>query len=488
MIISIIKPHLLLSILLLLTFCLASQTRVQAWISQPQLQLPIKRFQSAISRTVSSTQQYSSRIAVPASELDGDLTTNERDVVSVVRSCGPSVAYVTSVLPFDDNDGLVFSYGGTTSRRRRGRNNRNNLNQKNQTESMLPRGQSLGSGSGFVVDSNGYLVTNFHVIERAYQLQSAAETIDKMTSAFVENITAWTGFSSDIVNATIQQLAAPYQQMPLPEVYVRINSDTRYQKCRIVDVKSDLDVAVLKIVNKTNDDIVAPVQFGSSSDLLVGQSLVAIGNPFGLDNSVTTGVVSALNRDLQTVGGRSRMSNAAPLRNCIQTDAAINPGNSGGPLMNLKGQVVGVNTAIVSTSGSNAGIGFAIPSDQVKPVVEKMIFKDMGRQREKGWLGISIVEQNGNSTLSTKNWVATTEVGSPAQQAGIQSMQILDNGSVLYGDAIVAVGGNEVSNYAELQKEMRNRVKGENLALTLESAQGDRRVVYVVLGIRPNDN
>jgi S1-C subfamily serine protease len=195
---------------------------------------------------------------------------------------------------------------------------------------MLPRGQSLGSGSGFIVDSQGYIVTNFHVIERAYQLQSTAETLNKMTSAFVQNLTEITGFSFNAINATVRQLSAPYQDMPLPEVYVRVNGDdTRYQKCRIVDVKSDLDVAVLKIVNPMEDDVLlSPVEFGSSSDLLVGQSLVAIGNPFGLDNSVTTGVVSALNRDLQSVGGQSRMSNAKPLRNCIQTDASINPGTS----------------------------------------------------------------------------------------------------------------------------------------------------------------
>ena len=129
--------------------------------------------------------------------------------------------------------------------------------------------------------------------------------------------------------------------MNLPEVYVRNNSNTLYQKCRIVDVKPDLDVAVLKLVtsdnnnnnnnnnnNSDNGEAIAPVsavKFGSSSDLLVGQTLVAIGNPFGLDNTVTTGVVSALNRELNTVRGRSR-TRVTPLRNCIQTDAAINPG------------------------------------------------------------------------------------------------------------------------------------------------------------------
>ena len=158
--------------------------------------------------------------------------------------------------------------------------------------------------------------------------------------------------------------------------------------------------------------------------------------------------------------------------------------------MNLKGEVVGVNTAIVSTSGSNAGIGFAVPSDQIQPVVERMILNDkamtIGRIRGKGWLGVSIVEQNGENKLSDKNWVAKVEVNSPASIAGIRSLQVLDNGTVLYGDAIVAIGGNEVANFVDLQEELKRCVVGENLAVTVENADGERRVVYVKLEARPS--
>ena len=158
--------------------------------------------------------------------------------------------------------------------------------------------------------------------------------------------------------------------------------------------------------------------------------------------------------------------------------------------MNLKGEVVGVNTAIVSTSGSNAGIGFAVPSDQIQPVVERMILNDkamtIGRIRGKGWLGVSIVEQNGENRLSDKNWVAKVEVNSPASIAGIRSLQVLDNGTVLYGDAIVAIGGNEVANFVDLQEELKRCVVGENLAVTVENADGERRVVYVKLEARPS--
>ena len=167
--------------------------------------------------------------------------------------------------------------------------------------------------------------------------------------------------------------------------------------------------------------------------------------------------------------------------------------------------MVGVNTAIVSTSGSNAGIGFDVPSDQVQPIVQKIILNDRSttatsRGATQGYLGISIVEQQsqqpqqpqqtseGSSILrllSQKNWIAKVEPDSPAARAGIQSLRILDNGTVLYGDAIVAIGGNTVANFAELQEDLKSRVVGENVAVTLENAQGERRVVYIQLEARP---
>jgi S1-C subfamily serine protease len=275
-------------------------------------------------------------------------------------------------------------------------------------------------------------------------------------------------------------------------VFVRINSATKYQKCRIVDVEPDLDLAVLKIDNggeafNSEDTIVS---YGSSSDLLVGQTVVAIGNPFGLDKTVTTGVVSAVNREFRA--GSARTPTNTPIRNCIQTDAAINPGNSGGPLLNLKGEVVGINTAIITTSGSNAGIGFAVPADQLKPVVSRMIRQDRvknGERPYKGWLGVSIIaKQNSNSStlLSGKNWVAAVEADSPANEAGIRPIQLLESGVIQWGDAIVAIGGNEVAAFDELQAELEDRVKGEQVALTLEDSEGERRVVYVTLLQKPS--
>ena len=183
----------------------------------------------------------------------------------------------------------------------------------------------------------------------------------------------------------------------------------------------DGDVAVLKIDegNNSSDTVFAAMKFGSSSDLLVGQSLIAIGNPFGLDNTVTTGVVSALNRELKT-GDR-----IVPIRNCIETECAINPGNSGGPLLNLKGEVVGVNTAIVTMPGSNAGIGFAIPANQVQPAVTAIIRKDASTQNDqnkrKAYLGVSILKTSG--TANTQNWVRAVLRDSPAAKAGVKGLR-----------------------------------------------------------------
>jgi S1-C subfamily serine protease len=269
---------------------------------------------------------------------------------------------------------------------------------------------------------------------------------------------------------------SPFMLYPAAQVYVRINSITQYRKCRIVNVQPELDLAVLRIEkdssrsDKASFEPFQALKFGSSSNLLVGQDLIAIGNPFGLDNTVTTGVVSALNREVRT-DWRDPV-----IRNCIQTDCAINPGNSGGPLLSRLGQVVGINTAVIRNS---AGIGFAVPSDVVEPAVMDMIRKDM--QQERAWLGVAILRQN-----LTINWISVVQRNSPAADAGMRGISISgDGGSVRYGDAIVAVGGRIVSTYKELQAELDRCVPGEQLAVTLQDAHGERRVVYLTLGERP---
>lgn len=411
-------------------------------------------------------------LSVPISELEKELTPAERSVTSVVRKCGPAVAFVTSVLPIRSSSAP--------------RRNRSTKKEKN----SLPEGMSLGSGSGFLV-SPGYLCTNFHVIERAYTLQDNTKQFKTVVEQLAGNATEI--FPKKIVDTAKTRLFNRLSPIldDLPDVYVRVNSATKYQKCRIVDVEPDLDLAVLKIEDEDkdadmNDDDC--ISFGSSSDLLVGQAVVAIGNPFGLDKTVTTGVVSAVNREFRASSVRTPANR--PIRNCIQTDAAINPGNSGGPLLNLRGKVVGINTAIITTSGSNAGIGFAVPSDQLTLVVDRIIREDRvlsGKRPDIGWLGATVIAQKGsNSTLFEKNWVTRVESGSPAAGAGIRPIRIVDKIRLEWGDAIVNVGGNDVETYEELQAQLTSRVKGEQITLTLENRNGERRVVYVTLGERPS--
>ena len=285
-----------------------------------------------------------------------------------------------------------------------------------------------------------------------------------------------------------------------------------------MDVRPELDVAVLKIIlpegtSSSSSSLLlpTPLSFGASSNLLVGQGLIAIGNPFGLDNSVTTGVVSALNRELQqTRRNRPGMNlmmppptPLQPIRNCIQTDCAINPGNSGGPLLNRQGAVVGVNTAILTTSGSNAGVGFAIEADQVAPVVQDMIRRDVARQSSSQqqrvpWLGVSIVRTEGvdvaavaaRGTVLTGCRVARVEQNSPAAEAGIRGITLRKHdASVQWGDTLVAVGGNTVDSLAALQSELDTRAVGEQIQITLQDESNNmnntKRVVYLTLRARP---
>jgi S1-C subfamily serine protease len=367
---------------------------------------------------------------VSADELSKSLSDHEKTVVDVVRRAGPSVARVTSVWPLSQEQPI---------------GNRDN---------SLPRGRGLGSGSAFVVDARGYLVTNFHVIETAYRLQQSIS----------------------------ERKACIAQWIALPRVFVRIDSATQYVECEIVNVLPDLDVAVLKLLG-TNGSTCRPLDFGSSAELLVGQTVIAIGNPFGLDTTVTTGVVSALDREFQTTQGNTvRM-----IRGAIQTDAAINPGNSGGPLLNARGQVIGLNTAIVTTSGSNAGIGFAVPSDQIAPAIRGVIRNHavQSASSNQAWLGVKIVRHDtmvANETCHGKNWIATVEPGSPAQHAGLRPVRVDSATASVSGDSIVAIGGNIITTYDDLVKEMDSRKPGEKVQVTLEEVMsGARRVVEIAL-------
>jgi S1-C subfamily serine protease len=474
-----------------------------------------------------SKQQQQPLFKTSIDDLEKDLTPSERSVTAVVRRASPSVAFVTSIWP---------GFGSSTS---------SSSSPSSKNNNNLPSGQSLGSGSGFVIADDGYICTNFHVIERAYSLQRNIHTVETMLDDMISNITTVTMtklFSPDFLNFTKTYLQSQIFVPPTPpQVYVRINSATKYQKCRIVDVNTDLDLAVLKLQDDDDDDddendnptnnnnnnnttssspsnllLLPYVSFGSSSSLLVGQTVVAIGNPFGLDTTVTTGVVSANNREFRA--GTARTPANTPIRNVIQTDASINPGNSGGPLLNLKGEVVGINTAIITTSGSSAGIGFAVPADQLSSKVQDIIRHDRQqtdpttgsrRRKDQVWLGVTIIrhpiqtltsvgnnnDNDGNNNNQTttytvsplakyQNWILNVEANSPAAAAGLQGIQLQP--VIQLGDAIVALGGNDVITFEDLVTDLSTRVVGEQLAITVENSVGDRRVVYVTLGKWPN--
>lgn len=252
------------------------------------------------------TPSQLSAFKVSAAELEKRLSDGERRNVGVARQAGPSVAFVTSIWPRSNNTKANINNNGVVS---------------TATKTNLPPGQGLGSGSAFVVDADGYLVTNYHVIERAHQLQGAEKMFQSVSSQIAGNISKMTGF--DVMDALGDFVR--FSVRPPPKVFVRLDSETQYLECRIVQVKPELDLAVLQVESLANETMsFQPMTFGSSSELLVGQGLIAIGNPFGLDKTVTTGVVSALNREIRTSGNNGIVEQ--PIRNCIQTDCAINPG------------------------------------------------------------------------------------------------------------------------------------------------------------------
>lgn len=280
-----------------------------------------------------------------------------------------------------------------------------------------------GTGSGFIWDEHGHVVTNFHVVEGA----SAAT--------------------------------------------VRL-ADGRDYKAVLVGASPAHDIAVLRI--GVGFKRPPPVPIGSSANLKVGQKVFAIGNPFGLDWTMTTGIVSALDRSLPTEHG-------AIIEHLIQTDAAINPGNSGGPLLDSAGRLIGINTAIFSPSGAWAGIGFAVPVDTVNRVVPQLI--RTGRYIRPA-LGIEVNEAV-NSRLTAILGVQGVVIlrvspGSAAANAGLAGATLTPEGAIVAGDIIVAVEGKAVESVARLLARLDDFRVGDTITVTVQR-DGRRRDVRVTL-------
>jgi S1-C subfamily serine protease len=261
------------------------------------------------------------------------------------------------------------------------------------------------SGTGFVWDNAGHVVTNNHVVQNG------------------------------------------------SEVAVRFASGEVAQ-AEVIGVAPNYDLAVLRIKNARK--LPPPVALGSSTELKVGQSAFAIGNPFGLDQSLTSGIISALKRRLPTSSGRE-------ISNVIQTDTAINPGNSGGPLLDSAGRLIGVNTAIISPSGSSAGIGFAIPVDIVNRVVPELIKN--GRVPTPG-IGIVAASEAVSTRLGIEGVIIVrTAPGSPAERAGIRGV---DLGSGALGDVIVQADGKPVHRLSDLTDQIEQVGAGKSIRISLK--------------------
>jgi S1-C subfamily serine protease len=325
----------------------------------------------------------------------GELSGLEQTNIAIYAGASPSVVHVTK---------LATASSGHL-----------NLNVQ-----QIPK----GTGSGFIWDEDGHIVTNYHVVEGADAAQ------------------------------------------------VTLADHSTYQ-ARQVWAYPDGDMAVLWI--EAPKSKLRPMLIGSSHDLKVGQSAYAIGNPFGLDQTMTTGIVSALDREMEAANGR-------PIRGVIQTSAAINPGNSGGPLLDSAGRLIGMNTAIISPSGASAGIGFAIPVDEINRVVPQLI--QHGRI-VRPQLGVQVAAEQLTRQLGIDQGALVLKVtpGSPAAAAGLQGTQRDDSGRIRLGDVIVELGGQPVKNVGDLHAAVERFKVGETVTVGI-LREGKRQDVSVTLQAR----
>ncbi len=274
-----------------------------------------------------------------------------------------------------------------------------------------------GTGSGCVLDRDGHILTNYHVIESAESLEVA-----------------------------------------LPD-------RTKYH-AKVVGVDQQNDLAVIRLIGAPKERLY-PIPFGNSDALKVGQKVLAIGNPLGLQNTLTVGIVSSVGRRIRTEGGDL-------VDNVIQTDAAINPGNSGGPLLNTSGEMIGVNTSIFTIGGGNIGIGFAIPINTIRRVATELIREGRVLRPWFGVEGYSLNEDLAgdlNLPVETGILVARVHRGSSADNAGIQGanqIALLYNERILIGgDIITEVDGQQVSSLDELRLLLEKKRPGDSVKVTL---------------------
>jgi S1-C subfamily serine protease len=331
----------------------------------------------------------------------GDLSQIETTQIEIFRQAAPSVVHITSAML-----------------------------------GMLPNTDvteiAQGSGTGFLWSTDGYIVTNYHVVQE----------FDRLYVTLADNTT---------------------------HLGRRVGTDPNY------------DLAVLKIDNGTSSLPVLPV--GTSEDLQVGQSVFAIGSPFGLDQTLTTGVISGLDREIRSENGR--------LFDVIQTDAAINPGNSGGPLLDSAGRLIGVNTAIYSASGTNAGVGFAVPVDTVNRVVPDLI--RLGYV-DRPTLGVQIFPDNAVRILQSQGHLSPEATGvlvrsvlpgTSAETAGLRGTREVRPGEYQLGDVILAIDGRRTADRSALFDALDRHEVGDTVSLSIHR-DGAARELELVLQARPD--
>jgi S1-C subfamily serine protease len=345
-----------------------------------------------------------------ANKESGDTNT----VNEIYRSDGQGVAFIESTLEPEESSPSFSPFGEEES-----------------------RGGGIATGSGILLDKEGHILTNNHVIEGASKVE------------------------------------------------VKLGSSDTEHEAEVVGADPATDVALLKVNAPANEE--HPLSLGDSSKMQVGDPVVAIGNPFGLDRTVTAGIVSALQRQIQAPNGFS-------ISHVIQTDAAINPGNSGGPLINSSGQVIGINSQI-QTGGSgdgNVGIGFAVPINTAREVVEEI---EKHGKVEHAYIGIS----GGNITpalakalkLPVERGVLVNEVvkGSPADKAGLEggdTEATIEGARVnLGGDIITEVNGKPIDSMEEVVDAVNSAHPGDKMELTVIRGADETKHVTVTLGVRP---
>lgn len=321
-------------------------------------------------------------------EPRGDLADFEKSTINIFNSVAPSVVYIFT-------ERAVSGFFGTRQVRQ-------------------------GAGSGFLWDTHGHVVTNFHVVQGAQNIQIRLDSGEAISATYVGG-------------------------------------------------SPDHELAVVRL--RQTLDHIQPIPLGTSSALQVGQAVFAIGNPFGLARTLTTGVISALDRRLPTAGGREVLG-------VIQTDAAINPGNSGGPLVDSAGRLIGVNTAIISDSGSSAGVSFAVPVDVVNRVVPQLITK--GKVPRPG-IGIVVLSEEAAASLGVVGVVIERVVpGSEADRAGLEG---IDYRNQRLGDIIEAADDRDVNNIDEFLRILQDFEIGQTIMLDVRRENQARRVQVEVMDI-----